>query len=111
MEKFKPNTLNYIDCIDEILKHLDLNEADIKNIRHNILNLEDGYLNYINEVEYQPDFEHIAEWVDFSIECIEHQYDLDYEEEDDCEIIKIIKSLKKFRNMCPQDLYIQRRFK
>ena len=110
MEKFKPNTLNYIDRIDEILKHLDLNEADIKNIHNNILNLEDGYLNYINEVEYQPDFEHIAEWVDFSIECIEHQYDLDYEEED-CEVLKIIKSLKKFRDMCPQDLYIQRRFR
>ena len=36
MEKFKPNTLNYIDRIDEILKHLDLNESDIKNIHNNI---------------------------------------------------------------------------
>ena len=108
IKNFKPNTLSYIDHIDEILSYLDLTLDDKKNIHEYIIGLEDGFLREIDGIDDELDYEEINGLIDLSIEVLEDSYEIDYED-DTCEISKAHKSLKIFQKLCPKNLHIHRK--
>jgi hypothetical protein len=101
MKKFEPQTLKYIEHIDELLLCLDLTQDDIKNIHKGLLDLEDGVLQVNSDSYGTSPFEDLCGWIEFSINILD---DGTNDEEHD----NFIKSLEKLLYFCPKDLYLKR---